>query len=1215
MWGRMCILFNKQLKKINRYVGTAIAFSTFLVLLFSVSATTLNAEAFSSIQPSDLERPVSFDRLQTEDSGEGWTFTNNSGSYVAGATDQIQVTGSGIDWSAQFWRSDGTAFGSGNKVSFDFYVDVEQSKSHLSITKVGGTYERLAILDNGGRLLVQFYRPSDPQRAIYHQLLSASDFEANTWYSGSITVDDQYGFLVEVEQRDNPAVKGFYRDTDGLLTTGSNWKFFGLVYENSVFVENYAEQAVTLSPPTADDWTFTNNSGSYVAGSVDQIQVTGTETDWSAQFWRKDGSNFGSGNKVSFDFYVDEKLSKNHMSITKLGGSYERLAILDNGGGLLVQVYRPDEPQRAIYYPLLPASDFAANTWYRGSITVDDQNGFLVEVEQRDNPNIQGSYRDTAGLLTTGSNWKFFGLIFENTVFVENYLEEPAELTPPTADEWTFANGSGSYVAGSTEQIQVTGTETDWSSQFWRKDGSNFGSGNKVSFDFYVDEKLSKSHMSITKLGGSYERLAILDNGGGLLVQVYRPSDPQRAIYYPLLPASEFQANTWYRGSITVDDINGFLVEVEQRDNPSINGSFRESAGLLTTGSNWRFFGLIFENNVFVENYLEEADISSTPTPTVEPSPTATSTVTPTVEPSPTATSTLTPTVEPSPTATSTLTPTVEPSPTATSTLTPTVEPNPTATSTLTPTVEPSPTATSTLTPTVEPSPTTTSTLTPTVEPTPTATSTVTPTVEPSPTATSTSTPLPPPVADYSGTLLNHLDISFTNPTWSGNPFDLVATVTFTHSTSGTQRQTEMFYNGGDEWKARFTAEEIGLWSFSTSSSDSDLDGLSGTIGISTSDALGFVVPNGDKWTRSGTGKAFVPQFVMFADPDIFHDDQPYVQAGVDNFIGDHGFTGFHLEVYCRWFDIDQDSCNNINEADPNPDMQTFEAIELLIAETYAAGGTVHLWAWGDTFRGQNPLKWGYNGAVDQRLQRYIAARLGPIPGWSMGYGFDLWEWTNQTELDTWHAYMHGHMGWPHMLGARAQKNQIAQISEALDYSAYEQHHPDYDKYVETIEDRAYKPSFSEDRFRITVENASKDYSFEETRRGMWHSGMAGGVANIWGYLLQGGTSYRVGSADYPNKDELKLYSSFFAEHFTQTLERCNGLTDGVCLKEPTNDKFLFYKEDTASIEIDFTSMGSTQPFVAVNTITGVEITGTFQPQLQTWTAPDTSDWAIVVGD
>jgi len=236
---------------------------------------------------------------------------------------------------------------------------------------------------------------------------------------------------------------------------------------------------------------------------------------------------------------------------------------------------------------------------------------------------------------------------------------------------------------------------------------------------------------------------------------------------------------------------------------------------------------------------------------------------------------------------------------------------------------------------------------------------------------------------DRSGVQWSFLDWSVTNATYSGEPFDLVATATFVHDPSGERRTTEMFYDGGDTWRFRFTATRAGTWNVTTSSADTDLDGLSGTVTIAPdASAPGFVIAQGDKWSRQGTGKAFVPQFVMYhEDPNVYRDNPTRLDAEIDTFVVEHGFTGFHVPVLCTWFDIDQESCNNVSGA-PRPDRRTFEALELLITRVYDRGGVVHLWVWGDEQRGMTPKRWGaLNGPDDQRLQRYIAARLGPLPG------------------------------------------------------------------------------------------------------------------------------------------------------------------------------------------------------------------------------------------
>jgi len=353
----------------------------------------------------------------------------------------------------------------------------------------------------------------------------------------------------------------------------------------------------------------------------------------------------------------------------------------------------------------------------------------------------------------------------------------------------------------------------------------------------------------------------------------------------------------------------------------------------------------------------------------------------------------------------------------------------------------------------------------------------------------------------------------------------------------------------------------------------------------------------------------------MYAAPPAFHNNPAKIDADIKTFFTEHGFNGFHTSLACRWFDIDKESSEQIGD-DPNPDPRTFEALELLISKTHAAGGVVHLWAWGDDSRHTTPTKWGINGAVDKRLQRYIAARLGPLPGWTMGYGFDLWEWVRGPQLAEWHDYLHGEFGWPHMLGGRNyQYDQWVQLSEALDYSSYEQWRPDYDKYVLTMEDRPSKPSFSEDRFRIRDPSPypDKDYSEELTRRGLWHSAMAGGVANIWGNLV--GAPADGTSATYKHPHWSRTYADFFRERFVLEMVRDNAITDGVCLRTPDSRRFVFYRENTDSISMDLSKMPSALPAVAVDTTQlykEIDL-GMLKPGKRTWTAPHVGDWAIAV--
>jgi hypothetical protein len=387
----------------------------------------------------------------------------------------------------------------------------------------------------------------------------------------------------------------------------------------------------------------------------------------------------------------------------------------------------------------------------------------------------------------------------------------------------------------------------------------------------------------------------------------------------------------------------------------------------------------------------------------------------------------------------------------------------------------------------------------------------------------------------------------------------------------------------------------------------------------------------GNKWGWTGTGEAFVPQLVMYATPPHFYGDPAKVDRDIERFLKGHGFNGFHVFLSCRWFDIEEEDCRKVEGADPALDPRTFEALEMRIRKTHAAGGMVHLWAWGDEERGQTPSArpdWGgLAGPVARKVEREIARRLGPLPGWSMGYGFDLDEWVTVRDIQGWHDRLQGWLPRFHFLGGRPggpnrglNHERFARWNRGLDYASYEHHEPTYAVYASALDANPDKPVMSEDRFRVLKDDDDKHYSLPEIRRGLWHSMMAGGVANIWGYLMDGGT-HELGSAPFPNRLQLKSYFEFVRGRFRRDMTRCSPAgadpqREAVCLVTEERDHFLFYREDAERVVLELGGMRGAQPAVAIDARRAyAEVAvGVLEPGTRIWRAPYRSDWALAVG-
>lgn len=176
------------------------------------------------------------------------------------------------------------------------------------------------------------------------------------------------------------------------------------------------------------------------------------------------------------------------------------------------------------------------------------------------------------------------------------------------------------------------------------------------------------------------------------------------------------------------------------------------------------------------------------------------------------------------------------------------------------------------------------------------------------------------------------------------------------------------------------------------------------------------------------------------------------------------------------------------------------------------------------------------------------------------------------------------------------------------------QHRSDYDIYVKAITQYPNQPTFLEDRFRVRKNvYPDKDYDFEMTRRGLWHSTMAGGAANIWGNLLNprpDGVSH-----PYPNKEQIKTWSLFWQDRFKKEMVRDNSITDGLCLKVP-GDLLAFYKENADSIKMDLSELKDKFDAVAVDTrkkYKELRLLHFSAKPNQVFKAPYKSDWAVAV--
>lgn len=468
---------------------------------------------------------------------------------------------------------------------------------------------------------------------------------------------------------------------------------------------------------------------------------------------------------------------------------------------------------------------------------------------------------------------------------------------------------------------------------------------------------------------------------------------------------------------------------------------------------------------------------------------------------------------------------------------------------------------------------------------------------------------------------------------FSGKPFDVLATVVFAHQGSGEKRATEMFYDGEARWKFRFTGTRAGEWKLVSKSEAAGLDGSTGSIRVRENrnpNVKGFVTNVGNRFAVQTEDRSDVRGYIFNvymsrvkhpAFLDEFGSETVEVEKNAQAYYHDARANGFEIifvHVNNNWFKLG--AKKHSEHKSENPDRVTFRVLEKIITTVHKLGGRVHIWAWGDESRKWTPrgLPGGINGEADKRLQRYIAARLGPLPGWTMGYGFDLHEWVKREQLNAWAEYLHERFGWQHLLCARGERLKGAYNMNSYDGFGRDvplkttSHGPvDYAEIVEDLDGDKERPHFYEERHSYKRSGFKLD--MDGTRRLLWAESMAGGMGGFFGF-------YPNSPHPYPKPEQLRTHYTFWHDNgrFLLDMERANRMTNGgYVLRSASKRHYVFYKEDASVVRMDLRGIEGKQPAVAIDTkeeYKEIEL-GKLDAKEQSWRAPYRSDWAIAVGD
>jgi hypothetical protein len=479
---------------------------------------------------------------------------------------------------------------------------------------------------------------------------------------------------------------------------------------------------------------------------------------------------------------------------------------------------------------------------------------------------------------------------------------------------------------------------------------------------------------------------------------------------------------------------------------------------------------------------------------------------------------------------------------------------------------------------------------------------------------------------DRTGQLFEYEEWQLSTSSVTGNPFDLDATATFTPQGGGDPITTGMFYDGtsgGNEiYKFRFTGIQPGkTYNITTSSTNSALHGKTGTVTVNPNpnpNARGFLVAAGQKhaWQVGNHGDLRpIPKITYARNPETWFwgkDNSPtdnlnsYFAPALDQ-AADLGYDTWWINMRHGWFDWGAWSWNDHNNV--NPDLTVFRMLENHIQDVHSRGLALDIRMWGDSAHAWSAegLPGGINGEVDKRLQKYIADRLGALPGWSLSYGYDLFEFLSVEEGEAFADYMNDQLDFPHLFWMRDKSGGLHAIS--------------YQSSSEPVTSNEDTPSNADEAYNYAISHFNEasnnnrpvlfEHNFdnsrwthEQVRRGMWAFAMAGGAA-----------------AHYTDQvaPDVDTFGEFWNGHEPRLLvdmEPANGMSgdsDTWVLYSPGEGTLVAYRRDADSIELDLSAIEGSLFGIAVDTEKDYEEIdlGSLEAGVQTIDLPYESDWAI----
>ena len=414
-------------------------------------------------------------------------------------------------------------------------------------------------------------------------------------------------------------------------------------------------------------------------------------------------------------------------------------------------------------------------------------------------------------------------------------------------------------------------------------------------------------------------------------------------------------------------------------------------------------------------------------------------------------------------------------------------------------------------------------------------------------------------------------EVILSNPSWSGNPFDLDLFGIFEHIPTGRKINQLGFYAGDNIWKIYFMPDSIGEWTYKTQSTDKDLHGLTGSLNCIDSDLPGRLIGDGRRWLLEDSREYVAP--IMLPTREWFK--RSNTNEGIDDFIFWANNTAGALIIGTTliYFDGAQDEIPYLKGQEGDLfNIPMWDRLNSHYDMLRDRGMGFYIMFYSDDDESPNIHKIKAKSPEEVRLFKYAIARFSAYPIVMWDTGIDIRETTDNEWIDWFADWFNANDPWKHPVSSRTGGGSGGKFpGRGTYYSDGASQLPSHTEVVKDWVCRSVPTAFT-DRWREDYSRGGFDR--EMIRRAAWEIGLVGGIAIYVGGNENGGYLNETYANDFKAAPDLGLRTQFFREEIIDfklltPSDRLILAGNGVILAANNGKEYVVYDYNGGSFTIN----------------------------------------------